>query len=86
MRYGTSGPDSIRRSTLPPAFTLDAEAKPSMPSGYAGRALVVFQPVEPGKQFSFTTAWEDVQVRARGVACARSDWSEAPASDTARTL
>ena len=47
---------------------------------------MVFQPVEPGKQFSSTIAWDDVQVRARGVACARPDWSEAPASDTARTL
>ena len=52
----------------------------------AGRALVVFQPVVPGKQFSSTTACEDVQVRARGVACARSEGPEAPASETARTL
>jgi hypothetical protein len=72
------------RSTDSPTSMLSLEAKPSIPPWDTPGLPLVFHAVEPGKQFSTTTAFPEEHVRARGVTCTSRDDGEVP-PPTART-
>ena len=89
MWYGALapvGPVLTLRSTLEPALTLVAVAKPSIPLSYARPAFVSFQPALPGVQFSTTVALPVEQDRASGLACAsEADLADSPVPSRAVT-
>src|SRR5438046_3181076 len=76
---------STLRSTEPPLLTLCAVAKPAIPPFATASAPASFQPFEPGKQFSSTTALPVEHARATGVACTESESPDTPPVERERT-